>query len=383
MQDLQHEEFLISHGRPRTIQGEHTTDFRQLRVQSALATLVVRCMRAFGAFLGWRLLTMILSAGVASSGATAQPMDSPRSAPHSTPSTEAKRSLRWVTTEVKAPRVSFHTFESLAAKTTVSYHLYTPAAYDAPESKDSRFPVVYWLHGSGGSTPGVAKLAAHFDAAITAGKTPPFLVVFVNGLVEGMYVDWKDGSAPVESVIIKDLIPHIDAAYRTIPNRDGRLLDGFSMGGYGSARFGFKYVDLFRAVSIVGAGPMQPELIQAPRAGRQRAAEVLAKVYGGDQAYFRSTSPRQIAEQNAGGIAKDSLIRVVIGDKDETFMPNKAFHEHLERLKIPHTWTVLPGVAHDPMGVLAAMGDDNWSFYREAFAAQNKPRATPPAVQDP
>jgi pimeloyl-ACP methyl ester carboxylesterase len=70
--------------------------------------------------------------------------------------------------------------------------------------------------------------------------------------------------------------------------------DGFSMGGYGSARLGFKYPEVFRAVSIVGAGPMQAELIQAPRAGRKRAAEVLAKVYGSDQAYFRAVSPRTL-----------------------------------------------------------------------------------------
>jgi endo-1,4-beta-xylanase len=49
-------------------------------------------------------------------------------------------------------------------------------------------------------------------------------VVFVNGLVEGMYVDWKDGSAPLETVIVKDLVPHIDATWRTIAMREGRML---------------------------------------------------------------------------------------------------------------------------------------------------------------
>ncbi len=286
-----------------------------------------------------------------------------------------------MTPEVKAPRVSFHTFESASAKAKVSYHLYTPAGYDAPENKDRRFPVVYWLHGSGGSTPGLAKIAAHFDAAIEAGKAPPFLVVLVNGLVEGMYVDWKDGSTPLESVIVNDLVPRIDGAYRTIATREGRMLDGFSMGGYGSARLGFKYPEMFRAVSIVGAGPMQAELIQAPRAGRQRAAEVLSKVYGGDQAYFRAVSPRVLAAQNADAISKDSLVRMVIGDKDETFVSNREFHEHLDRLKIPHSWTVLPGVAHDPMGVLNAMGDDNWAFYRSAFGPK-EPDPTPQRNRD-
>jgi poly(3-hydroxybutyrate) depolymerase len=281
----------------------------------------------------------------------------------------------WITPEIQAPRVSFHTFDSAAAKTKVSYHLYKPAAYD--QDAQRRFPVVYWLHGSGGGLPGIPRVAALFDAAIAAGKTPPCLVVFVNGLAEGMYVDWKDGSAPIETIIIKELIPHIDATYRTIASRDGRLLDGYSMGGYGSARLGFKYTDLFRAISIMGGGPLQAELIQTPRAGRLRAAEVLQKVYGGDQEYFRSVSPRRLAKENAEAVTKGSLIRMVCGDQDETFSNNRAFHEHLENLAIPHTWTVLEGIDHNPMKTLEALGDSNWEFYREAFG-QAKKTPSPP-----
>ncbi|MEI7701306.1 MAG: alpha/beta hydrolase-fold protein [Planctomycetia bacterium] len=251
------------------------------------------------------------------------------------PQVESRPGLAWVTPEVKARRVTFYTFDSPATKGKVSYHLYTPTAYDREPQR--RFPVVYWLHGSGSGLAGVAKVAAHFDAAIEAGKTPPCFVVFVNGLVEGMYVDWKDGSAPMETMIIRELLPHIDATFRTVAAREGRLLDGYSMGGYGAARLGFKYPDFFRAVSIMGGGPLQAELIQAPRAGRQRAAEVLLQVYGGDQEYFKSVSPRRLAEQNADAIIKGSLVRQVCGDQDETFGPNRDFHEHLKSLNIPHT----------------------------------------------
>jgi len=273
--------------------------------------------------------------------------------------------LAWVTPEVKAPRVSFQTFDSDSAKTKVSYHIYKPGAYDIELQR--RFPVVYWLHGSGGGLGGIPKVAAHFDEAIAAGKTPPCLIVFVNGLVEGMYVDWKNGSAPLETVIVKELLPHIDATYRTIATREGRLLDGYSMGGYGAARLGFKYTELFRAVSIMGGGPLQAELIQAPRAGRQRAAEVLEQVYGGDQEFFKSVSPRQLAERNAAAIIETSYVRMVCGDQDETFANNLAFHEHLDRLTIPHSWTVLKRIDHNPMRTLEALGDSNWEFYRLAF----------------
>jgi poly(3-hydroxybutyrate) depolymerase len=191
--------------------------------------------------------------------------------------------------------------------------------------------------------------------------------VFGNGMPDGMYVDWKDGSAPLETVIVKELLPHVDASYRTIARREGRLLDGYSMGGYGAARLGFKYPELFRAVSMMGSGPLQENLLDAPRAGRRRAMEVLERVYGGDPDYFRSVSPRTLAERQADAIARGSLIRMVCGDQDNLLSNNRDFHEHLERLGIPHTWTVLPGVDHDPLGTLEALGDSNWAFYRQAF----------------
>ncbi|MFM8402297.1 MAG: alpha/beta hydrolase, partial [Pirellula sp.] len=166
--------------------------------------------------------------------------------------------LAWITPQVQGTGVSFQTFDSASAKTKVSYHIYKPKAYERDAT--ALFPVVYWLHGSGGGLPGIPRVAAVFDAAIEAGKTPPCLVVFVNGLAEGMYVDWKDGSAPIETIIIKELIPHIDTNYRTIATPTGRLLDGYSMGGYGAARLGFKYSELFKGISIMGGGPLQPEL---------------------------------------------------------------------------------------------------------------------------
>ena len=308
-------------------------------------------------------LTLLLTAFIGSARAQAV-----------VPQNETRRTPAWTTVPVQALRVSYRTFESAAAKTKVSYHIYTPAAYERDSQK--RFPVVYWLHGSGGGLPGIPKVAAHFDAAIEAGKTPPCLVVFVNGLVEGMYVDWKDGSAPLETVIIRELVPHIDATFRTLATRDGRLLDGYSMGGYGAARLGFKHHDLFRSISIMGGGPLQAELVQTPRAGRQRAAEVLQQVYGGDQEYFKSVSPRRLAEQHAQALTEKSLVRVVCGDQDETFNNNLAFHQHLEMLAIPHAWIVLQGVDHNPLKTLDALGDANWTFYRQSFTST----ATNPAT---
>ncbi len=271
----------------------------------------------------------------------------------------------WVTPEVRAPRVSFHRFESAAAATEVSYHLYRPAAYEG--EPDRRFPVVYWLHGSGGGAEGIPPLAARFDAAIASGAIPPVLVVFVNGLVNGMYVDWKDGSTPLERVIVEELLPHVDAAHRTIASREGRMLEGFSMGGYGAARLGFAHVERFGAISMLGAGPLQLDFADAPLAGPRQRETIFRRVYGGDDAYFRAVSPWMIAERRAEAIAARTLLRVVVGERDATFANNRAFHERLESLAIPHEWVVVAGVGHQAPALLEALGEDNWAFHRRAF----------------
>jgi S-formylglutathione hydrolase FrmB len=270
-----------------------------------------------------------------------------------------------VTAAAGGAGVSFHTFRSEAQGASVSFHIYVPPAYAA--NPDRRFPVVYWLHGSGGGVPGIPQLAANFDQAIRAGKAPPFLVVFVNGLQMGMYVDWSNGQAPLETIIVHELRSFIDARWRTLATREGRLLDGFSMGGYGAARLGFRYPELFRTVSMMGAGPMQEFLTTVPRASKAQAEELLREVYGGSQAGFQAVSPRRYARENAARLARGSRLRLVIGDRDETFENNRDFHLYLTSLGIPHDWIVLPGVGHDPFQVLTALGDRQWAFYREAF----------------
>jgi dienelactone hydrolase len=290
-------------------------------------------------------------------------------------------SPQWILPAIRAPRVQRHIFDSTAVKTKISYFIYTPEVYDTAQEK--RFPVLYWLHGSGGGSAGVPQLAAHFDSAIRAGKIPPMLVVFPNGLPMGMWCDWKDGSVPMETIVIKELIPHIDTTFRTLAARKGRIIEGFSMGGYGAARLGFKHHTVFTAVSLLGAGPLQLDFTEAPRAGPRGRDEVLNSVFGGDLEQFKVQSPWRIAEQNAAAVRDHTLVRQVIGDRDETLRFNRVFHEHLTELKIPHSFTVLPGIPHNPMAVLTAMGELNWDFYRQALGsspanARSSKSVTPP-----
>eukprot|EP01046_Picozoa_sp_COSAG06_P058411 COSAG06_NODE_11722_length_1472_cov_18.646722_1_plen_204_part_10 len=59
------------------------------------------------------------------------------------------------------------------------------------------------------------------------------------------YKNSWDGSIPVETMLIEELIPHVDATYPTIAGAHGRCIEGYSMGGRGSTRLAMKYPHLF------------------------------------------------------------------------------------------------------------------------------------------
>lgn len=273
----------------------------------------------------------------------------------------------WVTRAVHAPRVEQRTFTSAAVRTTVSYHLYVPERYG--QGADERFPVLYWLHGSGGGLEGIAPLAAYFDDAIRTGKIPPMLVVFPNGFASSMWCDAADGSVPMETLLVREIVPDVDASFRTLSTRAGRAIEGFSMGGYGAARLGLKHPEMFGAISILAGGPLDLDF-QGPRAraNPEERRQILATVYGGDLSVFRAESPWVAAELNAARVRGRMTVRIVVGQRDDTFALNRDFGRHLTRLGIAHTFTALPSVGHDTRAVLAALGENAWEFYRSAFA---------------
>jgi hypothetical protein len=61
---------------------------------------------------------------------------------------------------------------------------------------------------------------------------------YVNSPVTG---NWED-------FMVQELVPYIDANFRTLPSRDSRGILGDFMGGYGAIRFGMKHPDVFGTV---------------------------------------------------------------------------------------------------------------------------------------
>jgi enterochelin esterase-like enzyme len=273
----------------------------------------------------------------------------------------------WVTATANTSNATFRLFYSQAIGRPVSFHIYLPTAYANEPTR--RFPVIYWLHGAGAEVSGVAPISQLYADAMNLGNMPPAIIVFANGLPNGMWCDSKNGLTPLESIVINDLIPHVDGTFRTIASREGRLIEGFSMGGYGSGRLGLKFAGLFRGLSMMGAGALQLDFLNDENALIPLPVRetIFAEVYGNDPQYFDAQSPRQQATLSAGSLPTGFAIRMIVGDADPMLTNNLALSAHFNTLGINHSYRELPAVGHDPLQVLLGIGPANWLFYRSLF----------------
>ncbi|MFM2220597.1 MAG: hypothetical protein RLZZ553_345 [Verrucomicrobiota bacterium] len=272
----------------------------------------------------------------------------------------------WVLPEMNAPRVQRIVLDSKTIAMQVSYHVFTPEIYQKEKSR--QFPVLYWLHGTGGGMQGIPKLSSLFDRAMQEGKIPPMIVVFPNGLKESMWCDSKDNTTPVETLLIREIIPHVDETHRTIKAPEGRIIEGFSMGGFGAARLGFKHPQLFGAVSILAGGPLDLDFRGArATANPAERARIMEEVFGDDIDYYKAQHPITIAEKQAELLRNKIMIRIAVGSRDRSGMEIRAYSERLTKLKIEHAFTIVPEVGHDTLALLNGLGEANWRFYQMAL----------------
>ena len=125
-----------------------------------------------------------------------------------------------------------------------AYNIILPADYAT--SGEKRYPVVYLLHGLTGNYTNWAGMGAG-----RAARGLDLIVVMPDG-GNSWYVNWAESGEGQKNnwddFITKDLIGHVDANYRTIAAREGRAINGLSMGGYGGLTLGLRHPDLFCAI---------------------------------------------------------------------------------------------------------------------------------------
>lgn len=151
------------------------------------------------------------------------------------------------------PRLVEVTLQSEALGRETAIRVLLPAGYDDPSHAASRYPVLYLLHGVGDDHTTWTK---NTDVeGLVAGRD--LIVVMPDGgknVDAGWYSDHFDGSVAWEAYHIGELIPFVDATWRTRADRESRAIAGLSMGGFGTMSYAARHPHLFStAGSFSGA----------------------------------------------------------------------------------------------------------------------------------
>ncbi|MGH7618985.1 MAG: alpha/beta hydrolase [Gemmatimonadaceae bacterium] len=130
--------------------------------------------------------------------------------------------------------------------------VYLPASYTTSPAK--RYPVVYLLHGFGGTerswvTLGHIKPA--MDSLVANGTVREMILVMPNGrnVFDGSFYTNSASAGNWDDFVSKELVSYIDGKYRTLARPESRGLGGHSMGGYGTFTLGMRHAgDVYGAL---------------------------------------------------------------------------------------------------------------------------------------
>ena len=164
-----------------------------------------------------------------------------------------------VTLPATAGVVVTREFDSPALQRKWTYAVYLPDGYDTSKL---RYPVLYLLHGHGGGLydwVNLGHIQQHADELIAHGDIPPAIIVMPDAGTT-WFVDRKE---KMETAMIRDLVGDAERNFRALGTRDGRLVGGLSMGGYGALRFVLKYPEMFAAAALLSPAIYDTEVPQA------------------------------------------------------------------------------------------------------------------------
>lgn len=212
-----------------------------------------------------------------------------------------------------------------------------------------RYPVLYLLHGGAQD---FRKFHLEDDIiGLTAGRK--LIVVMPDGGTAGWYsnpVRSFSGARNWESFHLNQLIPWIDANFRTYAEYDGRAVSGFSMGGFGALKYAAKYYGHFCSVSS-HSGPASLRRDAGAVVHWANTSAKFAELGGGslygdpfwDQG--RVTADNPVERLNSYYNKRIFLVCGLDEDVNETFVRagQREFRGLLAGRGIPHEWYELPG----------------------------------------
>ena len=152
--------------------------------------------------------------------------------------------------------------------------VYTPPGYD--DDPQARFPAVFVIQGYTGHVAMWANRMPYrrpfletADEVFASGQAPGCVVVYVDAWTAyggSQFVD-SPGTGRYHSYLCDEVVPWVDARYRTIPDRRSRAISGKSSGGFGAMITPMLRPDLFGALAT-HAGDSLYELSYVPEFGQ-------------------------------------------------------------------------------------------------------------------
>jgi enterochelin esterase-like enzyme len=130
--------------------------------------------------------------------------------------------------------------------------IYTPPGYE--KSGNRRYPVLYLFHGSNDIAGGwtlAGQMNFIFDNLLSEKKVEPMIVVMPYGHAVPFGSPREKqarNTGMFERHVLEDVMPMVEAKYRTKPGREQRAIAGLSMGGGQALTIGFRHLDKFSAV---------------------------------------------------------------------------------------------------------------------------------------
>ncbi|MBC6463718.1 alpha/beta hydrolase [Actinomadura sp. HBU206391] len=134
--------------------------------------------------------------------------------------------------------------------------VYVPPGYD--DEPERRYPSVYVIQGYTGHLPMWRNRMPYrqpfpeaADAVFAEGTAPPAIVVYVDAWTAyggSQFVD-SPGTGRYHSYLCDEIVPWVDARYRTLADRDHRAITGKSSGGFGAMITPMLRPDLFGALA--------------------------------------------------------------------------------------------------------------------------------------
>lgn len=157
-------------------------------------------------------------------------------------------------------------FPSKSTNTSRRAFVYTPPRYNKNQSK--RYPVLYLQHGWGEDETAWTKQGRAnliMDNLIAEGKIKPFIIVMTYGMTNEVELGGglRDFDIkPFQTVLVDELIPYIDANYRTLADQSHRAMAGLSMGGMETKMITLNKPDVFSHYALLSGGVYKPEEIK-------------------------------------------------------------------------------------------------------------------------